>query len=125
MKNTYESILQEPSNYQIEYLEHVPVEQQESEDGEEGVQEESLNRVDETNDNEYCYEFENDQQQQQQQLSNIITNTIEEPKSDIDVWLESVKASMLKLTKLNQARAKRDINSILSNYEIEQLENNS
>lgn len=41
---------------------------------------------------------------------------------DIDVWLSSIKASMLKLTKINRARAKRDINSILSNYEIEQYE---
>ncbi|XP_070496094.1 uncharacterized protein [Chironomus tepperi] len=41
---------------------------------------------------------------------------------DIDVWLTSIKASLLKLTKINRARAKRDINSILSNYEIEQYE---
>jgi hypothetical protein len=51
---------------------------------------------------------------------------IESPKtSEIDVWLHSIRASMLKLTKLNQARAKRDINAILSNYEIEQLESKS
>ena len=41
---------------------------------------------------------------------------------DIDAWISSIKASMLKLTKINRARAKRDINSILSNYEIEQYE---
>lgn len=41
---------------------------------------------------------------------------------DLDVWLSSVKASLLKLTKVNRARAKRDINTVLSNYEIEQYE---
>lgn len=55
-----------------------------------------------------------------------ITEATEMPKNstldDIDVWLSSIKASMLKLTKINRARAKRDINSILSNYEIEQYE---
>lgn len=41
---------------------------------------------------------------------------------DLDAWISSVQAQMLKLTKINRARAKRDINTILSNYEIEQYE---
>jgi hypothetical protein len=42
-------------------------------------------------------------------------------KSDIDVWFESIKSSFLKLNKINQAKARRDINNTISNYEIEQL----
>lgn len=58
-------------------------------------------------------------------------NDIELPESeippkhqmnDVDLWLTSVKDSMLKLSKINRAKAKRDINTILSNYEIQQYE---
>lgn len=57
-----------------------------------------------------------DQEQRTQQVDETI-------KPDIDVWLQSVKLAILNLTKINQARVKRDINAILSNYEIEQLQN--
>jgi hypothetical protein len=41
---------------------------------------------------------------------------------ELEAWLSSVRESMNKLTNLNRARAKRDINTILSKYEIEQYE---
>lgn len=42
--------------------------------------------------------------------------------TDSGAWFTSVKESMAKLTKLNRARAKREINEILSKYEIMEYE---
>jgi hypothetical protein len=42
--------------------------------------------------------------------------------NDTDAWLCSVKYALLKLSKLNQAQAKRDINNIISKYEIDELQ---
>lgn len=45
--------------------------------------------------------------------------------SELDIWLKSVKLALVSLSKINQAKARRDINTIISNYEIEQLQNES
>lgn len=73
----------------------------------------------------FCYISEDLQIEEQKVIKYAQETPVieQKPKTDFDPWLQSIKASMMKLTKLNQARAKRDINSILSNYEIEQLEN--
>jgi hypothetical protein len=41
--------------------------------------------------------------------------------SELDDWLSIIKSSLLSLTKLNRARAKQEINNIISKYEIEEL----
>lgn len=114
------SLVDSNSFQAIEYIEECP---EEDEDEQEEISEKDINFMTQ-DDNEKCY-LSDDQQPEDQRFSKEEVKPLESQIkiSDIDVWLESIKASMLKLTKLNQARAKRDINNILSNYEIEQLEN--
>lgn len=80
----------------------------------------------------YAEKDEVPQQQQCQELNqkNLFNSEEERLKesksiSDVDIWLQSVKSGILSLTKINQARAKRDINAILSNYEIEEIQNST
>lgn len=67
-----------------------------------------------------CYVEDKDEVQDKQEADVPIKPTI--PLSDIDVWLQSVKSAILNLTKINQARVKRDVNAILSKYEILEIE---
>lgn len=76
-----------------------------------------------------CYVEDNEEQSKPQQADEsdkrLIPPTQQAPPpcpSEIDVWLQTVKLAMSNLTKINQARVKRDVNAILSKYEIEQLQ---
>ncbi|KAG5681763.1 hypothetical protein PVAND_011172 [Polypedilum vanderplanki] len=69
-----------------------------------------------------CYEEEDAQQHpiiQEQKYHNCTKNNDE---ADIEAWLTSIRETMRNLNKINRAKVKRDINNILSKYEIEQYE---